>query len=163
MEEKQIPRSRIRQYETYDLFAMFAAAQELDRCAVELERRLHDIPGGYRDMMMIKTVLRNLCNKILFTIPDEKLDQLKRTLPHMQYKVYMNGSIGSIEKREMIIAEEDFDTLVQSAREYRCIVCDNNCGKCDLGKVFDRNFSYCRLPTESWSAIPDSDLTGDSG
>ena len=146
------PTMRLRATETDSLFALYASLQEIDRAKADLERRIKLTQNGWRDVSMIRSVLSKLIDKILETIPREKLVSLKRNMRSMRYRIYLARPV-TMPPEQIIIDGEDMATLVKYAHDYSCIACDKDCNKCELGKALDHAMIQCRGRNESWSWI----------
>ena len=152
-EKNPFPRSKIRQKEIFDLFAMFALQQELDKAQRDMASRLQDIPGGPEDLLLIRETLSRLTQNILFTIPEEKLYNLHTSMRRMVYKVIMDKTLPFPESDDIVIRQEDFDALAFAAHEFRCCFCAEDCNGCDLGKALDHGLIRSREKNESWANI----------
>ena len=154
MEEKTlIPRSKIRQKEIFDLFAMYALMQEMDKAQRDMASRLQTIPGGTEDLQTIRDVLSRLTQNILLTIPEEKLYNLQTSMHRMAYKVIMDKTLPSYNTDDVIIRQEDFDALAYAAHEYKCCFCIDDCNVCPLGQALDHGLIRTREKDESWANI----------
>ena len=154
MEEKSpFPRSKIRQKEIFDLFAMFALQQELDKAQRDMANRLSVIPGGAEDLQTVRDLLNRLTSNILLTIPDEKLYNLQTSMKRMAYKVIMDKTLPFPESDDVVIRQDDFDALAYAAHEFKCCFCVEDCNECDLGKALDHGLIRSRERGESWANI----------
>jgi len=154
MEEKTpFPRSKIRQKEIFDLFAMYALMQELDKAQRDMAGRLQVIPGGADDLQTIRDLLSRLTQNILLTIPPEKLYNLQTSMHRMAYKVIMDKTLPSYNTDDVIIRQEDFDALAYAAHEYKCCFCIDDCNECPLGQALDHGLIRTREKDESWANI----------
>ena len=50
------------------IFALFAAAQEVRMAEQQMEARLRAIPGGWRDLRLIRTLLDKLTTNLVCTL-----------------------------------------------------------------------------------------------
>lgn len=148
------PTERVRLYaaETDSVFALIASQMELEKAKRVMERRLRTIPGAWRDISLLCAVLSKLIDKILETVPIDKLQQLQRNMKYMSYRVYMAKPV-TIPKDEVVVSGEDMEVLTRYAHEYSCIACDKDCNKCELGKALDHTMIQSRKRNESWSWI----------
>ena len=154
MEEKTpFPRSKIRQKEIFDLFAMYALIQELDKAQRDMAGRVQVIPGGADDLQTIRDLLSRLTQNILLTIPPEKLYNLQTSMHRMAYKVIMDKTLPSYNTDDVIIRQEDFDALAYAAHEYKCCFCIDDCNECPLGQALDHGLIRTREKDESWANI----------
>ena len=154
MEEKSpFPRSKIRQKEIFDLFAMYALMQELDKAQRDMANRLQVIPGGAEDLHAAKDLLSRLTQNILLTIPPEKLLNLQTSMKRMAYRVIMDKTLPVTDANDVIIRQEDFDALAYAAHEFKCCFCVEDCNVCELGKALDHGLIRSRERDESWANI----------
>ncbi len=154
MEEKTpFPRSKIRQKEIFDLFAMYALDAELAKAQRDMAGRLQVIPGGANDLQTIRDLLSRLTQNILLTIPPEKLYNLQTSMHRMAYKVIMDKTLPSYNTDDVIIRQEDFDALAYAAHEYKCCFCIDDCNECPLGQALDHGLIRTREKDESWANI----------
>ena len=59
------PTMRLRASETDSLFALYASLQEIDHAKGDMEKRIRSVPGGWRDISLIRAVLSKLIDRIL--------------------------------------------------------------------------------------------------
>lgn len=134
------------------LFGIFAAMQELEKAQEVMENRIRAVPNGWRDVRLLCKVIDRVVNDLCLTYPPEKLQSIRRMLPHMRYKVQCGISASNLRDDENLIAADDLDTITLYAHE-QCKLCiDQDCSKCKLGKTFDRIFMRDR-EDGSWSHI----------
>lgn len=143
---------RLRADETNDLFALYASLHEIDRAKQDMEKRLRSIPGGWRDVSLVRSVLSKLIDRILETVPTDKLLSLSRNMKCMSYRVYFARPV-TLPHDQVIVDGDDLATLTRYAHEYSCTACDNDCNKCELGKALDHIMIQSRGHNESWSWI----------
>lgn len=148
-----IPRSKIRQKEIFDLFAMYAFDAELKKAARDMDERLSVIPGGKEDLKTIQETLARLTQNILYTIPQDKLRTIQTSMHRMAYKVYMDATLPAYSPDDLVINQEDFDALAEAAHEFKCAFCVEDCNTCPLGKALDHSLARSRDKDESWANI----------
>ena len=146
------PTMRLRASETDSLFALYASLQEIDHAKGDMEKRIRSVPGGWRDISLIRAVLSKLIDRILETIPLEKLLALQRNMKCMSYRIYLAKPV-TLPKEEVIVKGEDLATLARYAHDYSCTACDKDCNKCELGAALDHTMIQSRGHNESWSWI----------
>lgn len=146
------PISRLRADETNVLFALYASLQEIDNAKRDMEKRLRTIPGAWRDISLLRSVLSKLLDRIFETIPTEKLLSLHKNMKHMSYRIYFARPVTS-DPDDVIVSGEDMEVLTRYAHDYGCTACDRDCNKCDLGKALDHTMIQTRGYNESWSWI----------
>ncbi len=149
-EEKVLPILRCNREELNCIFGLFAAVTEFTKCEEVLQRRVKAIPNGWRDLRLLSGQTYKLVEKILRTVPVEKLQGVMRMLPNMQYKTCF-GKNAAVEEDETIIKMSEMDAIVAAAHE-KCVLCDKDCNKCALGKSFDHVLADDR-DGGSWAMI----------
>ena len=152
MSDGNATRMRLRSDETESMFALFAGLQELEKAMASMERRLRSIPNGWRDIRMLWSVQTKLIDKLMLTVPPEKLSSLKRNLRHMCYRIYMYHPV-DVPDDEVVVADDDLKALTEYAHGYACLACENNCNTCKLGKALDHVMIQTRKYDERWSWI----------
>lgn len=153
---KNVPEMRIRESDLMELFKLYASWDAIEKiCDDEtFAKRVRTIPGGWRDLRMLRSKLENLVNALMWTIPGEKIEGVARTVKRMRYSV-TQGPIASrpTDNREQVVNAWEIDALVSAAHKNKCRLCDGaNCGQCKLGKALDNLVAYDR-EGGSWSLI----------
>ena len=152
-QEKKAPEvSRLRADEMDNLLALYASLQEMETAKRVMEARLRSIPGGWRDISMIRSVLSRLIEQLMKTIPSDKLLSLSRNVKHMSYRVYLAHPVTK-PREEVIVGGNDLHTLVEKAHAWNCTLCEQDCNKCELGQALDHVMIQCRGRRESWADI----------
>ncbi len=156
MSEEEKARSlavtRLRADETSSLLALYASLQEIDTAKENMEKRLRTIPGGWRDISLVRTVLSKLIDRLLGTVPIEKLQSISRNMRCMTYRIHFVRPV-TLPPDEAIVNGDDLETLIRCAHNFYCVACDKDCNKCNLGKALDHTMIQCRKHNESWSWI----------
>ena len=141
---RDVPRIRLRREDSDRIYQLFAALSAVVYASEDpdFERRCRAVPGGWRDMRMIRVRFERLMDDLMWTVPLEKLVGLHRDMPRCRYDVVL-GPLASRETRptEMIVDRRDVRTLIREAHEARCRLCledGRKCGRCDLGGALDR-------------------------
>lgn len=152
MEREQIPRMKTGRDDINMIFALYAAVHTLEKSIKIGERRFRAIPNGWRDVKMCRSVLDKLTDRLLMTVPTEKLPGMMRMLPHMHYKVICGVEASKVGSDECIIREDNLNALCKAAHE-QCKMCiDGNCNRCTLGRTLDAVMMYDR-DGGSWSCV----------
>lgn len=153
---KDVPESRLRGDDVLLLCSLSAVAQKLRDLADSeaFRNRARTIPGGLRDLMMLRTKAQRLSDDLQYTIPAEKFDGVIRATGRMRMDIHQ-GPIASREKYKdsQIITGDELVALVDAAHDGKCKVClDGKCSQCPLGKALDNLVAYDR-EGGSWSTI----------
>lgn len=150
-ENKTLPRMRLRQEETSFIVFMLLSVRRFKEMQEEMPDRLRSIPNGWRDIRLVETKLDKLVGNLLDTVPIEKLQTLKMLMPDTRVHVTYTRQIGKGKDHVSGIATKDLDLLMAAAHDGVCKLCDGNCDRCDLGKVFDRFMNTTREKGESYT------------
>lgn len=125
----------------------WAAMDLLSMLEQSLGKRLSNIPGGIRDLRMMKTVSERLFQKMLWTIPQKRLMMMKTEMAHFELSIYMTGATrhDANEHDHLIIRTKALYELMRSACNYECLAC-MKCGKearrCSLYKALTDALPY---------------------
>ena len=150
--QENLPIIRANTEHIESLFGMFAAVSEFEKAYARMPARFKAIPNGKRDIRLLITVLDRLVQDLCCTYPIEKLDSIKRMLPHMRYKTHFGASASHMGEDECVIRTSELETLANNAHE-QCKLCvEQNCRKCKLGKVLDSVCVYDR-DDRSWANV----------
>ena len=151
--------ARLRAEESDSLCGIYAAFSELERAKGTLDKRLDLVPNGKRDLGLAKATLLRLMERIMKTVPPDKLMSLRRNMKYMRYRVYPVPP-AAMPEDETIMSASDLAVLTRYAHKYACVACDRDCNQCELGKALDHTLVQCRGPKESWTWIdPTKDYT----
>ena len=146
-----LPRTRIRQEEIDCIVFLLCCTTRFKHIKTAMEKRLRMIPNGWRDMCLITATLDKLVDKVLDTVTTEKLYTLKALIPDTRVHITYTRQIGKHKDEITGIHEKDLDLLTAVAHDGVCKLCDGNCDRCDLGKVFDKFLYTGRRKGESYS------------
>lgn len=158
-----LPRIRLRQEETDAIVFMLCAVKRFQEAQQVMEKRISMIPNGKRNIRLIESTLDKLIDRLLDTIPLEKLGTLDLLMPDVRVNVTYTRRAGKSNEDVSGIATKDLDLLTAAAHDGVCKLCDGNCDRCDLGKVFDRFLNTDREKGESYTFMAmekDFDIKG---
>lgn len=153
---ESVPEARLYPGEAELIFRLFAA-NEAVAMACQNERgeaRVRLIPGGWRDLKLIRAKLQRLVDMLPCTIPREKQIAFVRTAQRTKFCI-MQGPLAAKPKpnEEEVVTMRQLDALVMAAYEGKCLMCvDGQCGRCELGKTLDAIVVTDRADG-SWSQI----------
>ena len=134
----EIPVIRANREDINLCFGLLASLQEMKKAEETMERRFRAIPNGWRNIRMLEKVLSNTLDDLLPTYPVEKLISMQRMMPHMRFQLHCGVSASKLRSEDCIIEQKDLHMLSVHAHE-QCKLCvDQDCGRCKLGKVFDK-------------------------
>lgn len=148
-----LPRTHLRQEETDGIVYLLCMVPRLRDIQQHMEKRLRTIPNGWRNIRMIETVLDNMLTDLLNTVPAPKLETLQALMPDTRVHVTYSRQIGRGKDSVSGILTRDLDMLCAAAHDGKCKLCDGNCDRCELGKVFDRFLNTNRRKGESYTFI----------
>ena len=152
-QNSEVPVMRARQEEINRIIYMLCSLNEFRIAEETMEKRLRSIPNGYRDLRMINSVLEKLTQKLKLTLPKEKRQTLEDLVPDVRYKITYGRRVGRSEEPVSGIYTKDLDMLCAVSHDAVCKICDGNCDRCDLGKVFDRFMNTTREKGESYTFL----------
>jgi len=133
--------------EYFALRQLFGISHIWDKSGHEIEKRLKKIPNGWRDAKLIMTLADRLLDKVLLTIPREKLDQIKMELNHTFLEVTVKNCISGTPKGHTYtyVETETLERVTDKAMEISCAFCQNR-GKevrdCQLRKDIERLYNW---------------------
>ena len=146
-----LPVMKSRQEEIDSIVFMMCAVKRFREAQQVMEKRLHMVKNGWRDIRMLTSVLDKLVDRLTDTLPPEKNDTLGMLLPDTRVHITYTRQIGMGKDHISGIATKDLDMLADAAHDAVCKLCDGNCDRCDLGKVFDRFLNTEREKGESYT------------
>lgn len=79
--------------EYYATRELFGIVSTFNKNAEQLERRVREIPGGWRDLKLIMAVSEKLMKGILRTIPKKKLAVIQKELTNTEVLVNVRNAI----------------------------------------------------------------------
>lgn len=157
MNEKPVQIHRVNSAEINRIFTVFAAAQELRIVSQEMERRVRSVPNGWRDLRLVCSLLEKLAGGLMWTVPPEKQENIKRLAKYMRIKVTTGTPICRTQPDEALLAGPDVDTLVDYAMR-SCELCmGDNCRACRLGKTLDTVLA-CDRGDRGWWEVPEDEI-----
>ena len=146
-----LPVLTCRQEETDAIVFMMCAVKRFREAQEVMNKRLRMTPNGWRDIRMITSVLDKLVDRLTKTLPPEKNDTLSMLLPDTRVRITYTRQIGKGKDHVSGILTRDLDMLTSAVHDSVCKLCDGNCDRCDIGKVFDRFLNTERQKGESYT------------
>lgn len=132
-----------REYSALRTFFGFISA--LEACKKELEPRLRDIPNGLEELGKLDTGACALLDKMLGTIPFQKLRQIQLENEISQVEVVTKGTCTVSDKEYVCLPVQALEEVCNEAISIRCFGCSvsnaasNHCG---LRKAIDATLPY---------------------
>lgn len=131
-------------------YGLTVALSELFYAQEHMEKRLKMIPGGWRDIRMVSTVLAKLLRKVLETFEPVKRRQIDKASRHMRHKITF-GPEAAKEPEMFLITTEDLGVILCAATEHckLCMGTRSQCKQCQLGKALDST-SFVSAGDRAW-------------
>lgn len=150
----KLPTKRANSAEIEEYNFLCAALKDLETASADdgpLYKRIHMIPGGWRDIRMLYTRLESLLRDVWFTFAPIKRAQIRRTQDRLRHKLVMGPQVTK-DEHQYVLCEYDFGILLFAATEYckTCMGTPGECRKCQLGKVLDATSFISRGEDRSW-------------
>lgn len=126
---------------------LFGITHIWDEKGHDLEKRLRQIPNGWRDARMIHMVSEKLLIKLLGTVPEKKLEQLKKELNNTYLEVTVKNLVtGEPHGSSYTYVEtKTLERVTDKAMEINCAFCQKK-GKevrdCQLRKNIERMYNW---------------------
>lgn len=149
-ERKALPKKRANRDEVDTFYLLAAALSALMSGEELLKSRAQMIPGGWRDLRMIRAKLENLVLCMLNTFELDKQHHIGRQMQHIRIKTVF-GPEASKDPEMFMLPIEDLALLVHaSTQECKLGMCPSaECARCKLGKVLDR-VSFVSRGDRAW-------------
>lgn len=132
--------------EYYTLRSLMAVVSTFEGCAGDLEKRVRTIPNGYRDLKLIMATADRLFEKILATIPEKKLKQIKHEIGFTRLELKVTPDYtGRKESAFIYVPQENLEWLTEKVVDMECALCDKTCKeskKCEIRKNIEALYHY---------------------
>lgn len=116
--------------EYYATRQLFGAVSTFNDCYQELERRVREIPGGWRDLRLIKVLSEKLLFNILMTVPLKKLAAVRRELENTEMIVQVKRTAVQHSEDEIggytYVPQRALERITQRVVDYECFCCDKH-------------------------------------
>lgn len=162
-EHKNLPKKRAYRNEIDAYYRLYAAMSTVVEAEENLEKRVRLIPGGWRDLRMIHTKLRNLLKCTLCTFEEEKQKSIKLHSKYIRLRTTF-GPEASKDPESMVLPMDDLGVLVFAAsQECKLRMCPAaECAQCQLGRVLDGT-SFISRGDRAWWEVFDQAKRRDVG
>lgn len=128
------------------LRAIFGSFNALELYHKELERRCKTWKGGWRDLRLLCVLSRKIMEKVLQTIPHNKLVAIRKELQNTICEVKVKGVTGSSGDACIYVSEPALVRLTEDATEMKCFGCEKTQKEakksCQLYKDIQATFHY---------------------
>lgn len=157
MAEKQmevLPTRHANRTEMDAFYHLCGALDAMLRAEESLQARVRLMPGGWRDLRMIRAVTEKLIRRMVHTFEPEKRPQITRQMHHMRLRTVF-GPEAQREPECMLLSLDDVGVLIYAAsQECRIRLCmAGECPKCQLGKALDRVSLVSRKGRAWWEVL----------
>lgn len=150
----QLPTKKANSAEVEEYNFLCAALKDIELAAKDdgpLYKRLHMIPGGWRDIRMLYARFEGLLRDVWFTFEPIKRAQIRRTQDRLTHKLVMGPQV-TRDEHQYVLCEYEFGILLFASTEYckTCMGTPAECKQCQLGKVLDSTSFISRGEDRSW-------------
>ena len=135
--------------EYYATRELFGIVSTFNRCAGELERRVREIPGGWRDLRLIQTLSEKLVVGILQTVPRKKLAAIKRELYNTEVLVNVRRDVARPAQGEedgfTYVPQRALERITQCAVNFECFCCEKKgteAKRCQLRRDIEATYMF---------------------
>lgn len=135
-------------WEYYALRELFAAVDGFGRTAKDLEKRARSIPGGCRDLRMLRAVSAKLMRNILETVPVRKLEQIRMELEHSEMILRVrpvNPQKEEYDDNLTYVPQQALERICRKAIELECFCCEKKgkeAKKCQLRNDIQETYMF---------------------
>lgn len=138
-ERKNLPKKRANRDEIDAFYLLSAALSALMSGEEYLESRAKLMPGGWRDLRMLRSRLENFVLSMLNTFEVDKQRHIGRQMQYLKLKTVF-GPEAAKDPEMFMLPIEDVGLLVHAAtQECKLHMCSKgDCSRCQLGRVLDR-------------------------
>ncbi len=155
-----IGKTPTRGYEINAVVGLFACTGAMEMIEGDVKGRLREVKNGLRDWGGAKAGIRKSVQRILATMPDEKVESLLRMKDHLGFRTYLDRRVADGDDGITVIRMDDLEVLISASHEY-CKMCDRDCDRCRLGKALDRVQPETREKGRSWMMMDIGDFNPD--
>lgn len=135
--------------EYYATRELFGIVSTFSKCAGELERRVREIPGGWRDLRLIQTLSEKLLIGILRTVPQKKLAAIKRELDNTEVLVNVRRSVSTPLREDTdgftYVSQRALERITQRVVDFECFCCEKkgaDAKRCQLRRDIEATYMY---------------------
>ena len=133
-------------YTTRELFGFVSALEEWSNV---LERRLREIPGGWRDYRLMTTISRKLLVSILKTVPRKKLALIRKELENIEILVNVRNNVSPKSEDEKYgftyVPNAAIERITQRVVDFECMGCEKkgaDAKHCQLRKDIEATYMF---------------------
>lgn len=147
---KPVPTKRANRDEIDAYYLMAAALSAMMTAEEKLKTRARLMPGGWRNLRLIRVLLEKLVLGMLHTFDKDKQYQIGRQMKHIRLKTVFAPEAHH-DPEMFMLPIEDLGILVRaSTEECKLRMCPSvDCARCQLGKALDRA-SFVSRNNRAW-------------
>ena len=135
--------------EYYATRELFGIVSTFNKCSGELERRVREIPGGWRDFRLIQTLSEKLLIGILRTVPQKKLAAIKRELDNTEVLVNVRRDVSPPSREETdgftYVSQRALERITQRVVDFECLFCQKkgvDAKRCLLRRDIEATYNF---------------------
>lgn len=149
-ERKNLTKKRANRAEVDAFYQLAAALSSMLQAEEAMQSRAKLIPGGWRDLRMIRSRMENLVLDMLATFEPDKQRTIGRQMQNLRVKTVF-GPQAAKDPDEILLRTEDLGVMICAATEacklHMCPAAE--CARCRLGKVLDE-VSFVSRDGRAW-------------
>ena len=125
------------------LQSLFAALSSLSVTTPTLEKRARTVPGAWRDLRMMQTKCDTVMQRLLTTVPVNKLRHIRADIEHARVyvKVEAPGLNSMSTEGFSYVPTDTVNALLAYVCEHDCMLCDNTpeqARTCETRKMIEK-------------------------
>lgn len=133
-------------YATRELFGIVSTFNKNEE---QLERRVREIPGGWRDLKLIMAVSEKLMKGILRTIPKKKLAVIQKELTNTEVLVNVRNAIAPHARTDTdgftYVSQRALERITQRVVDFECFCCQKQGAEakhCQLRRDIESTYMF---------------------
>jgi len=162
-QRRALPKKHANRKEIDTFYLLAAALSALLSAEEDLKKRAELIPGGWRDLRMIRTRAEYLLCDILHTFEPDKQRSIDKQMKHLRLKTVF-GPEAHKDPEMFMLPINDLALLIHAAtQECKLLMCPSgDCARCRLGKALD-SASFVTRGDRAWWEVFEQAKTKDVG
>lgn len=135
--------------EYYATRELFGIVSTFNKCSGELERRVREIPGGWRDLKLIMAVSEKLLGGILRTVPKKKLAIIRKELTNTEVLVRVRNDIAPTVQTGTdgftYVSQRALERITQRVVDFECFCCQKQGAEakhCQLRRDIEATYMF---------------------
>ena len=128
------------------MMQLFGIASIFETCGADLKKRVQDlIPNGWRDIRMIQTVAQRVTDKLVETVPLNKLRAIRQELDRTICEIKVLPPVKDQSSLCTYVEQDALERIANRAMINQCYLC-GKCGgdarACELRKDIERLYNW---------------------